>query len=138
LIDEEVPARSGVVLSLNGEGEEDGVLQMNEIFNLDLKADMVVLSACQTGLGKVVRGEGMIGLTRAFMYAGAPSAVVSLWRVQDSSTAEFMRSFYSHLRAGKSKVEALRQAKLEMIRSDIPAHRFPYYWAPFVLVGKDN
>lgn len=138
MIDEEVPARSGVVLSLNGEGEEDGVLQMNEIFNLDLKADMVVLSACQTGLGKVVGGEGMIGLTRAFMYAGTPSVVVSLWNVNDRFTAEFMGSFYRHLKAGTSKVEALRQAKLEMFRSDIPAYRFPYYWAPFVLVGKDN
>jgi len=135
LIDEEVPARSGVVFSLVGDDAEDGILQMNEIFNLDLNADLVVLSACQSGLGKLVRGEGMIGLTRAFMYAGASSVVVSLWNVRDSSTAEFMKSFYRHLRAGKGKAEALRQAKLDMIRSDLPAYRFPYFWAPFVLIG---
>jgi CHAT domain-containing protein len=136
LIDEEVPARSGVVLSLVGEKEEDGILQMNEIFNLDLSAELVVLSACQTGLGKLVKGEGMIGLTRAFMYAGASSVVVSLWNVRDSSTAEFMKSFYRHLRVRKDKAEALRQAKLDMIRSDIPAYRFPYFWAPFVVIGQ--
>jgi CHAT domain-containing protein len=109
---------------------------MSEIFNLDLNADLVVLSACQTGLGRLVKGEGMIGLTRAFMYAGASSVVVSLWKVQDYSTAALMKSFYRHLRAGKGKAEALRQAKLNMIRSDIPAYRFPYFWAPFVLVGQ--
>lgn len=136
LIDEEVPARSGVVLSLIGEEEEDGILQMGEVFNLRLKADMVVLSACQSGLGKLVRGEGLIGLTRAFIYAGASSVVVSLWNVRDRSTAEFMRRFYGHLRAGKSRVEALRQAKLDLLRSDIPAYRHPYYWAAFVLVGR--
>jgi CHAT domain-containing protein/Tfp pilus assembly protein PilF len=136
LIDEEVPARSGVVLSLVGEKEEDGILQMNEIFNLDLNAELVVLSACQTGLGKLVKGEGLIGLTRAFMYAGASSVVVSLWNVRDSSTAEFMKSFYRHLRARKDKAEALRQAKIDMIRSDIPAYRFPYFWAPFVVIGQ--
>jgi CHAT domain-containing protein len=135
LIDEEVPARSGVVFSLVDEKEEDGVLQMNEIFNLNLNADLVVLSACQSGLGKVVRGEGIIGLTRAFMYAGADSVVVSLWNVRDSSTAAFMKSFYKHLRAGKGKAEALRHAKLDMIRSDIRMYRFPYFWAPFVLIG---
>jgi len=127
-----------VVFSLVGEKEEDGVLQMNEIFNLNLNADLVVLSACQSGLGKVVRGEGIIGLTRAFTYAGASSVVVSLWNVRDSLTTAFMKSFYKHLREGKSKPEALRQAKLDMIHSDIPAYRFPYFWAPFVIVGKER
>ncbi|MBI4467771.1 MAG: CHAT domain-containing protein [Acidobacteria bacterium] len=137
VIDEEFPALSGIVLSLSTEGEdEDGVLTMNEIFNLELHADLVTLSACQTGLGKLVRGEGMVGLTRAFMYAGAPSVLVSLWNVRDSSTAELMKSFYRHLRTGKSKADALREAKRDMIRSGRPLHRFPYFWAPFVLVGK--
>jgi CHAT domain-containing protein len=138
LIDERVPARSGVILSLVGEKQEDGVLQMSEIFNLDLNADLVVLSACQSGLGKVVRGEGMVGLTRAVMYAGADSIVVSLWNVRDSSTAEFMKGFYRHLRAGKPKAVALRQAKLDMLRSDKLAYRHPYFWAPFVLAGKSQ
>jgi CHAT domain-containing protein len=138
LIDEQVPARSGVVLSLVGERQEDGVLQMNEIFDLDLNAELVVLSACQSGLGKVIRGEGMVGLTRAFMYAGADSIVVSLWNVRDSSTAGFMKGFYRHLREGKPKAEALRHAKLEMLRSERQAHRHPYYWAAFVLAGRSH
>jgi CHAT domain-containing protein len=118
--------------------EEDGILQMNEIFNLDLNADLVVLSACQSGLGKLVRGEGIIGLTRAFMYAGASSVVVSLWNVRDVSTAEFMNRFYRHLREGKSQPEALRQAKLDMIRSERPVYRFPYFWSPFVIISQNQ
>jgi CHAT domain-containing protein len=106
-----------------------------EIFNLKLNADLVVLSACETGLGKEVKGEGLIGLTRAFLYAGTPSVVVSLWQVQDRSTAELMVRFYRHLKNGQpSKAEALRQAQLELIRHGTFAH--PYYWAPFVLVGQ--
>jgi CHAT domain-containing protein len=114
---------------------EDGLLQMYEIFNMKLNADLVVLSACETGLGKDVKGEGLIGLTRAFLYAGTPSVVVSLWKVEDRSTADLMVRFYRHLKGGKlSKAEALRQAQLELIREGKFTH--PYHWAPFVLVGK--
>jgi CHAT domain-containing protein len=98
-----------------------------------LNADLVVLSAYKTGLGKEVRGEGLIGLTRAFMYAGARSLVVSLWQVADPSTAELMLKFYERLDRASDKAESLRQAKLEMIRSARYAH--PFYWAPFILVG---
>ena len=77
VLDEQVPARSGIVLSLANTGDEDGVLRTNEIFNLELNADLVVLSACQTGLGTLVKGEGMVGLTRAFLYAGSPRVVVT-------------------------------------------------------------
>lgn len=112
---------------------EDGLLQVYEIFNLKLNADLVVLSACETGLGKEVKGEGLIGLTRAFLYAGTPLVVVSLWKVEDRSTAELMTQFYRHLKDGqRSKADALRQAQLELIRAG--AH--PYFWAPFVLVGQ--
>ncbi len=132
LIDERRPDFSSVVLA-RSEGE-DGLLQAAEIFNLRLNADLVVLSACQTGLGKMVRGEGMIGLTRAFMYAGAPSLVVSLWRVADLSTARLMERFYDQLVAQKSgKTEALRQAKLALLEDESLAH--PFSWAPFILVG---
>jgi CHAT domain-containing protein/Tfp pilus assembly protein PilF len=114
---------------------EDGLLQVYEIFNLKLNADLVVLSACETGLGKEVKGEGLIGLTRAFLYAGTPSVVVSLWKVADQSTAEVMVRLYRHLKGGRmNKAEALRQAQLEVIREGRFAH--PYYWAPFVLVGQ--
>jgi CHAT domain-containing protein len=134
IIDELIPARSGVVLSLVNTGEEDGVLRMPEIFNLEMNADLVVLSACQTGLGKLVHGEGMVGLTRAFLYAGSRRVAVSLWEVNDLATADFMKSFYEHM-ATASPAAALRAAKLAMIHSPSPAYRHPYFWAPFVLTG---
>jgi CHAT domain-containing protein len=135
VIDERVPARSGIVLSLVNTGREDGILRASEIFNLDLNADLVTLSACRTGLGKVVRGEGMIGLTRAILYAGASSVMVSLWEVNDLATPVLMRNFYAMLRAGQSVAEALREAKIRMIRSERPAHRHPHFWAPFITAG---
>jgi CHAT domain-containing protein len=114
---------------------EDGLLQVYEIFNLRLNADLVVLSACETGLGKQVKGEGVIGLTRAFLYAGTPSVVVSLWKVLDRSTPELMSRFYRHLKDEQtSKAHALRQAQLELLRQKGLAH--PYYWASFVVVGR--
>ena len=118
----------------NPQSVEDGLLQVYEIFNLKLNADLVVLSACKTGLGKEVRGEGLIGLTRAFMYAGARSLVVSLWQVADPSTAELMVKFYEQLDRATDKAAALRQAKLELIQAGRFAH--PYYWAPFILAGE--
>ena len=128
------PRFSGLVLSrpATGRQSEDGVLSAYEIFNLKLKADLVVLSACETGLGKEIKGEGLMSLTRAFMYAGTPSVVVSLWNVNDQSAADLMIRFYRHLQTGTSKSEALRQAQLETIRDD----GRPFFWAPFVLVGK--
>lgn len=112
---------------------EDGLLSAYEIFNLKLRADLVVLSACETGLGKEVKGEGLMSLMRAFMYAGTPSVVVSLWNVNDESAADLMIRFYRHLKTGRvNKAEALRQAQLETIGDN----GFPFFWAPFVLVGK--
>jgi CHAT domain-containing protein len=114
---------------------EDGLLQVYEIFNLKLNANLVVLSACESGLGKETRGEGLVGLTQAFFYAGTPSLMVSLWKVQDKSTAALMVRFYRHLNnPAVGKAQALRQAQLEMIRSEDYSH--PYYWAGFVLTGK--
>lgn len=125
---------SGLVLALDDDPKEDGLLQVSEIFKLKLKADLVVLSACQTGLGRQLKGEGVIGLTRAFMYAGASSVVVSLWSVSDRSTADLMIRFYEQLDRSNNKAEALRQAKLRLIQNGRFAH--PYYWAPFVLSGR--
>ncbi|HEY2933255.1 MAG TPA: tetratricopeptide repeat protein [Acidobacteriota bacterium] len=114
---------------------EDGLLQAYEIFDLKLNADLVVLSACETGLGKEVKGEGLLGLTRAFLYAGAQSVMVSLWKVSDRSTAELMASFYRHLQEkGMTKAEALRKAQLNLINQG--RYAAPFYWAPFVLVGE--
>jgi CHAT domain-containing protein len=97
---------------------------------------MVVLSACGSGLGTLVRGEGLVGLSRAFFYAGTRSLVVSLWNVDDASTAEVMTAFYRRLSRGLSRAEALREAKRDLLRSDRPLYHHPYYWAPLVLVGR--
>lgn len=135
MIDEEHPARSGIILSTARDSAEDGALQMSEVMRLRLGADLVTLSACRTGLGKVFNGEGVIGLTRAFLYAGADSVVVSLWNVNDIATASLMKSFYKNLQQGVTKDEALRRAKLELVKGQKQAWQHPYYWAPFVLIG---
>jgi len=133
-VNDEVPELSGLVMSQSQEdSEEDGILYVGEIYNLKWKADMVALSACETGLGKVVKGEGIIGLTRAFMYAGAENVLVSLWKVSDQSTSDLMIDFYNHLLEGNTKAASLREAKLKLIKSKEFAN--PYYWAPFILIG---
>ncbi len=149
LLNESRPQFSGLVVSLPGavpaedgptgasarRTSEDGLFQVYEIFNVRLNADLVVLSACETGLGKEIRGEGIVGMTRAFLYAGTPAVVVSLWKVADASTAELMVRFHQYLRdAELPQSEALRRAQLDLVEKSGFAH--PYYWAPFVLVGK--
>ncbi len=163
-LNENDPLSSAVLLAKSD--KEDGRLEVREIFGMDLKASLVVLSACETGLGKLSSGDELVGLTRAFIYAGTPSVVASLWNVEDSSTAQLMASFYKNLKT-MTKVEALRQAQLSLIRgnvnSDLLARRgiggvgklgdtpsaehsapsatsvstsHPYFWAPFILVGE--
>jgi CHAT domain-containing protein len=137
LVNTEHPELSGIVLSLVDEQgkPQDGFLRLHELYNLNWPADLVVLSACQTGLGKEIRGEGLVGLTRGFMYAGAKGVVASLWNVNDSVTAQFMKQFYQGMFGkGLSPAAALRAAQLEM--SKRPASRSPYYWAAFVLQGE--
>jgi CHAT domain-containing protein/tetratricopeptide (TPR) repeat protein len=132
LLDEKVPFRSALVLSKDERGEEDGFLQVREIYNLRMNADLVVLSACQTGKGSLERGEGLMGLPRIFFYAGSKAVVSALWPIGDRSTAGFMDKFYGFLSGSYSKTAALRLAKLRMIRSEF-SH--PFYWAAFVLNG---
>lgn len=139
LLNNSNPELSGVVLSLfNREGvPQDGFLRLNEIYNLNLFADLVVLSACQTGLGKQARGEGLIGLTRGFMYAGVPRVVASLWRIDDRAAAELMKFFYKALLVDHmSPAASLRVAQIKMWQSH--EWRFPHYWAAFVLQGEWN
>jgi CHAT domain-containing protein/tetratricopeptide (TPR) repeat protein len=140
LLNAERPQFTGVVLSLVGNKNEDGFLRTDEVFNLRLGAPLVMLSACETGLGKEKRGEGVMGLTRAFIYAGAPTVGVSLWSVADKSTAELMTDFYKRLLAtsatSSSSVAAsaaMRDAQLALISGK--KYSAPFYWAPFVLVG---
>ena len=136
LIDDKKPARSSIVLSLNDNTAEDGFVQMREIYNLKLNADLVTLSACQTGLGQFIRGEGIEGLNRAFFFAGSSSVLMSLWAVNDQATYQLMERFYTHLRSSKQIASSLRKAKLEMIASDTVSH--PYYWAGFIVTGKSD
>jgi CHAT domain-containing protein len=135
LLNAERPQFTGVVLSLVGNKSHDGFLRTDEVFNLHLGSPLVVLSACETGLGKEKRGEGVMGLTRAFMYAGAPTVGVSLWSVADKSTADLMTDFYRRLLASGdvSSSAALREAQLSLISGK--KYSAPFYWAPFVLVG---
>jgi len=131
------PELSSIVLSLvdrNGH-PRDGFLQTTDVYNLNLKAELVVLSACQTALGKEVRGEGLVGLSRAFMYAGTPGVVASLWTVPDLSTAELMTRFYRGMLVDHlCPAAALRQAQIS-IWKDRRWTR-PYYWAAFTLQGE--
>jgi CHAT domain-containing protein len=136
-VDEARPELSGLVLSLfDREGRpRDGFLRLDDIYNLDLSADLVVLSACRTGLGRSVRGEGVVGLARAFMYAGAPRVITTLWTVDDAATAALMTEFYRILMTeGRPPSEALRGAQLRMQQQ--PRWRHPYYWAGFTLNGE--
>jgi CHAT domain-containing protein/Tfp pilus assembly protein PilF len=137
LLNSEHPELSGIVLSLVDERgqQQDGFLRLHEIFNLRLPAELVVLSACQTGLGKEIKGEGLVGLTRGFMYAGAERVVASLWQVNDAATAELMKRFYRRmLKDGMRPAAALRAAQIEMWKK--PQWQSPFYWGGFVLQGE--
>ena len=135
IVDDERPELSGIVLSLVDEKgvRQDGFLRLHDIYNLNLPVDLVVLSACETGLGKEVKGEGLIGLVRGFMYAGAPAVIASSWKVDDSATAALMTELYRGLFEGKPPPAALREAQVAV--SKIPRFRSPYYWAAFELQG---
>lgn len=126
------PMQSGLLLAKDQ--ENDGYLQVHEIFGLNLgKANLVTLSACETALGKIQGGDDMVGLSRGFIYAGTPSILATLWKVDDKSTALFMEKFYANWQEGMSKPEALRQAQTSI--RNMSAYEHPYYWAPFVMIG---
>ena len=137
ILDPKRPERSGLVLSMIGSDGQalDGFVGLQDIYALRAPVNLVVLSACRTGLGKDVRGEGLLGLTRGFMYAGASSVMASLWKVDDEATSELMRQFYNNLLLGEMPpAEALRAAQ-NSIRQK-PQWRSPYYWAAFTLQGE--
>ncbi len=123
------PLSSGLYLARDG--ENDGILTVGELYSMGLDADLVTLSACETGLGKITNGDDIVGLTRGFLYAGSRSIVASLWSVDDKATAELMKAFYEKL-AGMNKAEALRQAQLKT-RQSFP---HPFFWAAFQLTGR--
>jgi CHAT domain-containing protein len=125
-----------LILTLPGQPEgQDGFLRMTEVMSLDLNCDVAALTACQTGLGKVISGEGTMGMGRAFQYAGAKSVLMSLWSVAESSSVDLVTSFFRHLMSGKNKLEALRLARDEIRKA---GYDHPFFWAPFILVGEVN
>jgi CHAT domain-containing protein len=137
ILDNDHPELSGIILSLfDADGRpQDGFLRLHDIYNLNMPADLVVLSACSTALGKAVTGEGMVGLVRGFMYAGSRRVLASLWNVDDEATSELMRRFYSHLfQEDLSPSAALRAAQRDMRTDKRWSH--PRYWAAFVVQGE--
>jgi CHAT domain-containing protein len=136
LMNGEHPDLSGLVLSLVDEfgRPRDGFLRLHDVYDLELSADLVVLSACRTAAGREVRGEGVLGLTRGFMYAGSPRVMASLWDVRDEASAELMRRFYAGLlHRGLRPAAALRAAQVSLRKE--PRWSAPFYWAGFVLQG---
>jgi CHAT domain-containing protein len=141
ILNDAAPMYSQIVLSPPGrEAREDGLLESWEVMGLDLQADLVVLSACETARGRYSAGEGMIGLTWALFVAGTPGAVVSQWKVESTSTTELMLEFHRLFKSRDARgrttqpaARALRQAALALMRN--PRYRHPFYWAGFVMVG---
>ncbi len=137
LLNSEHPELSGLVFSLvDQQGKpQDGFLQLQDIYNLNLPVELVVLSACETGLGKDIQGEGPVGLTRGFMYAGASRVIASLWKINDAATSELMEYFYESMeRKGMRPAAALRYAQVQMWKQKL--WRSPYYWAAFQIQGE--
>lgn len=137
-VNEDKPQYSGIILAQDSSADEDGVLYAGEVYGLQLDAESVILSACETGLGRQVRGEGIIGLTRGFLYAGARSVVVSLWTVADESTSRLMQDYFRRLakdnKSQNDQAKHLRETKIKMTQDRKYAH--PFFWSPFVLIGK--
>ncbi|MGH9835404.1 MAG: CHAT domain-containing protein, partial [Blastocatellia bacterium] len=136
-LDSQNPELSAIVLSLvDQQGRpQDGFLRLHDIYNLNLPAELVVLSACDSALGREIKGEGLVGLTRGFMYAGAARVAASLWKVDDEATAELMAQFYQRMLNDRmSPAAALREAQIAIWRQ--PRWNAPYYWAAFVMQGE--
>jgi len=132
--DTQFPERSGLVLAVDPASHDDGLLQVREIIRLHFNADLVTLSACNTGIGKLQGEEGVTNLVEAFLVSGANTVVASLWSADDTYTAALMERFYTHIAGGQDKAAALRQAKIELLTKygkQVP----PYYWGAFVLIG---
>ncbi len=133
LLNDEEPLYSQLVFRESGEDGEDGRLNAYELYNMQLNAELAVLSACNTGVGKIQKGEGIMSLSRAFKYAGCPNIVMSLWPANDASTQEIMVNFFERLKSGENKDEALRNARLDYLEQASATH--PFYWATFVFIG---
>src|SRR5437588_10042985 len=133
-VDTQFPERSGLVLGVDPSSHDDGLLQVRELMRLHFNADLVTLSACNTGVGKIEGEEGVTNLVEAFLVSGARAVAASLWSADDTYTGKLMERFYIHIAEGQPKAAALRQAKLDLLARDGSVS--PYYWGAFVLVGE--
>lgn len=138
IINDDYPMYSRLILRPDEEGEEDGFINTFELYNLKLNTELVVLSACNTGVGKLVNSEGMMSLARGFRYAGCASMIVSLWSIDDKSTSQIMTYFYEHLAKGCDISNALRNAKLDYIKNAAVETAAPFYWAGLTIIGKNK
>jgi CHAT domain-containing protein/predicted negative regulator of RcsB-dependent stress response len=138
LIDDEDPLKSKMIFTLNNDSAEDGFLNNYEIYNLNLNADLAVLSACKTGLGKYNRGEGVMSLARGFMYAGVPTIIMTLWEIEDVSSAIIMNYFYKRLKEKVKVSDALRDAKITYLNNSDVVRSHPYFWAAYVQIGDNS
>lgn len=138
LIDDEDPMNSKFLFNHESDSVEDGYLHAFELYNMDIEADLAVLSSCNSGYGQLYGGEGIMSLARAFAFAGTPSVVMSHWQVDDKSTSELMILFYEYLSKGMTKSKALRKAKLSYLESTDPTRIHPFFWGAFVVVGDDQ
>ncbi|MBP6978360.1 MAG: CHAT domain-containing protein [Lentimicrobiaceae bacterium] len=138
IVDNVNPLRSRLVFSPVTEEKDGACLRYNDLFNLDLNAEMAVLSACNTGYGQNSEGEGIIALSRGFLYSGVPSLVISLWNVEDESTALIMKNFYKYVKEGFSKDEALRRSKLDFLSTSNSIYSSPHFWSGFINIGNNQ
>jgi CHAT domain-containing protein len=138
ILNDTLPLYSKMVFSADTSGKNERSLNTSEIYNLKLKSDMVVLSGCNTGSGKLQKGEGVMSLARAFLYAGCPSIIMTLWNVEDVSSSIIMIEFYRNIKNGFSKDEALRRAKISYISQADPLKAHPYFWLGYVSIGKQS
>lgn len=138
IINNNQPMLSKLVFYQNNDTVEDGMLNTYELFSMDLNAGLAVLSACNTGSGKLLKGEGVMNLARGFIYAGVPCIVMTMWSVDDESSARIVKKFYEYLEDGMPKDEALRQAKLDLLNEGDPLRSHPFYWAAYVNIGDNS
>ena len=138
ILNDTLPLYSKMVFSADSSGKNERTLDTYEVYNLKLKSDMVVLSGCNTGSGKLQKGEGVMSLARAFLYAGCPSIIMTLWNVEDISSSAVMIGFYRNIKNGFSKDEALRRAKISYISQADPLKAHPHYWLGYVSIGKQT
>jgi len=134
-VDNEIPQNSKLYFTKSKDTIEDNLLYSHELFALNIPAELTVLSACDTGTGKIAKGEGIMSLGNAFQYAGTKSLLLSSWEVADDTAPELMKYFYENLKKGMSKPKALQQAKLSYLKTVDPARSNPFYWGNFYLVG---